>query len=118
MLCEDNLSCRVVIIDWGLATIHSDGDPPMTAFAGSAFSVAPEVIRRSYDKMCDLWSCGVITYFLLTRGMVSGISTSSSQPSTELILAKALQCERGQRNIPEDFVWRIFLSTVGQNGHK
>lgn len=44
MLCEDNLNCRVVIIDWGLATIHSNDDPPMTAFAGSAFSVAPEVV--------------------------------------------------------------------------
>lgn len=26
-------------------------------------------IKRSYDKMCDLWSCGVISYFLLTRGV-------------------------------------------------
>ena len=31
--------------------------------------MAPEVIKRSYDKQCDLWSVGVITYFLLTARM-------------------------------------------------
>ena len=41
----------------------------MTAFAGSAYTIAPEVIQRSYGKECDLWSVGVITYFLLSRKM-------------------------------------------------
>lgn len=27
--------------------------------------MAPEVINGSYDKACDLWSIGVITYCLL-----------------------------------------------------
>ena len=31
--------------------------------------MSPEVIKRSYDKQCDLWSVGVITYFLLTARM-------------------------------------------------
>lgn len=38
----------------------------MTTFTGSPSFVAPEVIARSYDHMCDLFSTGATTYFLLT----------------------------------------------------
>ncbi|KAL7526983.1 hypothetical protein ACHAXR_001744 [Thalassiosira sp. AJA248-18] len=67
MLSNDDINSPVKIIDFGLATTHRASDPPMTAFAGSAFTVAPEVVKRSYGKECDLWSVGVITYFLLTQ---------------------------------------------------
>jgi len=71
MLSNDDVnSSPVKIIDFGLATTHDPrSDPPMTAFAGSAFTVAPEVVKRSYGKECDLWSVGVIAYFLLTQKM-------------------------------------------------
>ena len=69
MLAKDDINSQVKIIDFGLATIHGPNDPPMTAFAGSAFTVAPEVIKRSYGKECDMWSVGIIAYFLLTSRM-------------------------------------------------
>ncbi|KAL3789575.1 hypothetical protein ACHAWO_009138 [Cyclotella atomus] len=59
-------SQRIKLIDFGLARKHKKGSPPMTTFTGSPSFVAPEVIARSYDHMCDLFSTGVTAYFLLT----------------------------------------------------
>mmetsp|Transcript_41959 Transcript_41959/g.88086 ORF Transcript_41959/g.88086 Transcript_41959/m.88086 type:complete len:409 (+) Transcript_41959:304-1530(+) len=56
----------VKVIDFGLARKHDSGlEPPMTTLVGTPYYIAPEVLRKKYDKSCDLWSVGVVAYILL-----------------------------------------------------
>ena len=55
---------RVTIIDFGTAGSFTPG-VKMTQKYGTPYYIAPEVLKRSYDHKCDLWSCGVILYILL-----------------------------------------------------
>lgn len=50
--------------DFGLSSFFQEGQI-FTDIVGSAYYVAPEVLRRSYGKEADIWSCGVILYILL-----------------------------------------------------
>ncbi len=38
---------------------------PLTARAGTSRFIAPEVLKRSYNKEADIWLCGVLLYLLL-----------------------------------------------------
>lgn len=53
------------LIDFGAA----EKSDPYTVFNipfGTAYYIAPEILRKKYDIRADIWSCGIILYLLLT----------------------------------------------------
>ncbi|KFH09363.1 calcium-dependent protein kinase CDPK3 [Toxoplasma gondii MAS] len=54
----------IKIVDFGLSA-HFEVGGKMKERLGTAYYIAPEVLRKKYDEKCDVWSCGVILYILL-----------------------------------------------------
>jgi calcium-dependent protein kinase len=53
------------MIDFGLSKHFKFGEIQHEA-VGTPYTVAPEVIRGSYDERCDIWAVGVIAFLLLS----------------------------------------------------
>lgn len=51
-------------IDFGLSAYFKPGEA-LTDFVGTAYYIAPEVLKRQYGSEADIWSAGVILYILL-----------------------------------------------------
>ena len=54
----------IKIIDFGLSAFKTEAK--MQDRIGTAYYIAPEVLRGTYDEKCDIWSAGVILYILLS----------------------------------------------------
>ena len=55
----------IKIIDFGTAKLYEKNKKEKKVI-GSSYYIAPEVLTENYNQMCDLWSCGVILYILLS----------------------------------------------------
>jgi len=53
------------VIDFGTAK-HYKPNQKLEETFGTAYYMAPEVLTGNYDNKCDVWSCGVIMYILLS----------------------------------------------------
>jgi calcium-dependent protein kinase len=56
---------NVKVVDWGTAKVFSPNQQISEKF-GTLYYIAPEVLKRNYTEKCDIWSCGVILYILLS----------------------------------------------------
>lgn len=56
---------QIKIIDFGTSLVY-DPSKLLDEKLGTPYYIAPEVLNKSYDSKCDIWSVGVITYILLS----------------------------------------------------
>ncbi len=66
ILSDDNAKDQIDIklIDFGCSMIFQN--TPLTELIGTVYYLAPEVIEGKYSLKCDIWSCGVILYILIS----------------------------------------------------
>ena len=64
LLFDGREDTPVMVVDFGLSRMYKSNEI-MTSKIGTPYYIAPEVLRKSYGKECDLWSIGVILYILL-----------------------------------------------------
>ena len=55
----------IKIIDFGTAKIYENEYENLVI--GTLFYMAPEVFNKKYTEKCDMWSLGVILYYLFTK---------------------------------------------------
>ncbi|KAL8112842.1 hypothetical protein AgCh_020229 [Apium graveolens] len=65
LLSSKDKDAMLKATDFGLSVFIEEGKVYRN-IVGSAYYVAPEVLRRSYGKEIDIWSAGVILYILLS----------------------------------------------------
>ena len=84
----------VKLIDFGFANFYQnvsstneDDGGSLHETKGTPYFISPEVFRGTYDKRCDLWSMGVVTFFLLS-GTYPFLA-----PNPEELQVKILSCD-------------------------
>ena len=57
---------QIKLIDFGLSKVLKTMDDIMNGEVGTLYYMAPEVIVGDYNEKCDVWSCGVMLYIMLS----------------------------------------------------
>lgn len=56
---------EIKIADFGMSSKFGN-NLRMQSLAGTPYYLAPEIVKGSYTKSCDIWSLGVFLYFILS----------------------------------------------------
>ena len=60
----ENNTYKIKFVNFSTAIEFVPGKK-LTQFVGTHYYVAPEVITKNYNELCDIWSCGIIMYILI-----------------------------------------------------
>jgi calcium-dependent protein kinase len=103
VLATKDQDAPVKAIDFGLSAYFEPGER-FRDIVGSAYYVAPEVLKRNYSFEADIWSAGVILYILL-----SGVPPFWAQTDTAIFEA----VRKGQYDLVGDPWPKISESAKG-----
>ncbi len=76
------------LIDFGCSKIFSKYRKNFEDTIGTLVYCSPEVLRNNYNEKCDIWSCGVIMYILLSGDLP--FSGNTEKEITQKILSGKL----------------------------
>ena len=62
---DESSDSPLKIIDFGTSKVFVPHEIMHQKF-GTPYYIAPEVLKKHYDERCDIWSCGVILYVMLS----------------------------------------------------
>jgi len=79
MFSNDKDVMSLKLIDFGLSTQVDKKKPLISQATGTAVYLAPEVILGEYDEKVDIWSVGVLVYYML-----NGVPPFQGQTHREL----------------------------------
>lgn len=96
------------LIDFGLATLMGS-DAALTKATGTAIYLAPEVISGEYDQKADVWSLGVLLYYLVTG------SPPFTGSNTKELYMDILQHSHSKSIVPEEWVKENPVGDLIQN---
>jgi len=65
LLDSDGAGAVIKVIDFGTSQKY-DPEKKMHQTYGTPYYIAPEILAGEYNEKCDVWSCGVIMYILLS----------------------------------------------------
>lgn len=102
----DNLK----LADFGMADIREKGKY-LHHSAGTPYYMAPEVYQRIFTEKCDVWSCGVIIYLLIT-GVKPFVAESKADLRKEVLYGEPNYDHPGFLKVtPEckDFVKKLIV---------
>ncbi|KAJ5072745.1 ovarian-specific serine/threonine-protein kinase lok-related [Anaeramoeba ignava] len=89
LISQDNTT-SIKLTDFGYSRFVSEVENKMYTYAGTVHYLAPEVIqdaqRGGYSKSCDIWSCGVILYYLLSGDLPFRDQNDEHMPTTTRIV--------------------------------
>lgn len=92
MLLETPQDNNIKIIDFGASTYYKPGKLESLR-VGTVNYIAPEVLKKKYNEKCDIWSCGVIMYILLSGTLP--FKAKEKQECMNLIIAARYSMEGG-----------------------
>ena len=97
----------IKLVDFGLGKIFGDYgklyNNEMKNTVGTIYYMSPEVLKGKYDQFCDIWSCGVILYLMLS-GELPFYGKNDEEVYDKILAMKVEFPEKHWKNIDKDAI--------------